>query len=217
MLIATARKRGRYGHRDATMILLAYRHGLRVGELCALRWDQVDFSQGFLHVARLKHGVPSVHPLAGEELHALRGLRREQSEGRHVFQSERDAPMTPGGFRKTLARIAASPLAFPSIRTCYGTPAASSWQTMGRTREHYSITSGTGTFSTRCVIPSWPPIASRASGPIDGARCDGPPAAITARRHCPIITASAVAVAVMTPIHDRVDVNYDNWHFGVTS
>jgi type 1 fimbriae regulatory protein FimB/type 1 fimbriae regulatory protein FimE len=74
----------------------------------------VDFSQGSLHVARLKHGVPSVHPLGGEELRALRRLRREQPDGRHVFQSERDAPMTPAGFRKTLARIAeASPLAFP--------------------------------------------------------------------------------------------------------
>jgi type 1 fimbriae regulatory protein FimB/type 1 fimbriae regulatory protein FimE len=43
MLIATAKRRGRYGHRDATMILIAYRHGLRVGELCGLTWDQVDF------------------------------------------------------------------------------------------------------------------------------------------------------------------------------
>ena len=60
-LIGAARKRGRYGHRDATMILIAYRHGLRVGELCALTWDQVDFGQGLLHVTRLRHGVPSVH------------------------------------------------------------------------------------------------------------------------------------------------------------
>jgi integrase len=41
-LISAARQ-NRYGHRDATMILIAYRHGLRVAELCALRWDQVDF------------------------------------------------------------------------------------------------------------------------------------------------------------------------------
>jgi len=51
ILQVSARKRGRYGHRDATMILIAYRHGLRVGELCALTWDQVDFGQGLLHVA----------------------------------------------------------------------------------------------------------------------------------------------------------------------
>ena len=114
MLMVTARKRGRYGHRDATMILIAYRHGLRVGELCALTWDHVDFGQGLLHVTRLKHGVPSVHPLGGEELRALRRLRREQPEGRHLFQTERDAPMTPAGFRKTLARIGeTSALGFP--------------------------------------------------------------------------------------------------------
>ena len=113
-LITTARRRGRYGHRDATMILLAFRHGLRVAELVALTWDQVDFGQGLLHVTRLKHGVPSVHPLGGEEIRALRRLRREQPEGRHLFQTERDAPMTPAGFRKTLARIGeASALAFP--------------------------------------------------------------------------------------------------------
>ena len=113
-LIGAARKRGRYGHRDATMILIAYRHGLRVGELCALTWDQVDFGQGLLHVTRLKHGVPSVHPLGGEELRALRRLRREQPEGRHLFQTKRAAPMTPAGFRKTLARIGeATPLGFP--------------------------------------------------------------------------------------------------------
>jgi site-specific recombinase XerD len=113
-LIATARKRGRYGHRDATMILIAYRHGLRVGELVRLFWDQIDFPQGLLHVTRLKRGVPSVHPLSGEELRALRRLRREQPEGRHVFQTERKAPVTEAGFRKTLARIGeASELSFP--------------------------------------------------------------------------------------------------------
>jgi integrase len=77
-LIATARKRGRYGHRDGTMILIAFRHGLRVGELVGLRWDQIDFAKGLMHVARLKNGVASVHPLGGEELRALRRLRREQ-------------------------------------------------------------------------------------------------------------------------------------------
>jgi type 1 fimbriae regulatory protein FimB/type 1 fimbriae regulatory protein FimE len=114
MLMVTARKRGRYGCRDATVILVAYRHGLRVSELCALTWDQVDFGQGLVHVTRLKHGVPSVQPLGGEELRALRRLRREQPEERHLFQTERAAPMTPAGFRKTLARIGeASGLGFP--------------------------------------------------------------------------------------------------------
>ena len=53
-LMAVAKQRGRHGHRDATMILMAYRHGLRVSELCALRWDQIDLKAGILHVHRLK-------------------------------------------------------------------------------------------------------------------------------------------------------------------
>jgi integrase len=55
-LIKAASRVGRYGHRDATLILIAYRHGLRVSELVALRWDQVDLEQGLLHVSRLKNG-----------------------------------------------------------------------------------------------------------------------------------------------------------------
>ena len=104
LLRRAARDRGRYGHRDATMILIAYRHGLRASELCALRWDQVDLVQGLLHVQRLKNGMPSVHPLGGSEIRDLRRLRREQPEGRHAFLTERAAPMTPAGFRKMLAR-----------------------------------------------------------------------------------------------------------------
>ena len=75
-LIAVAKTYGRYGHRDATMILLAYRHGLRASELCSLRWNQVD-EAGLLHVRRLKHGIKSVHPLHAPELRALRKLQRE--------------------------------------------------------------------------------------------------------------------------------------------
>ena len=68
----------RHGHRDATMILMAFRHGLRASELCSLRWEQVDLVHGRLHVHRLKNGMPSVHPLTGIELRALRRLQREQ-------------------------------------------------------------------------------------------------------------------------------------------
>ena len=76
-LIKAASRVGRYGHRDATVILIAYRHGLRVSELVALRWDQADLEQGLLHVSRLKNGVPSTHALRGPEIRALRRLRRE--------------------------------------------------------------------------------------------------------------------------------------------
>ncbi len=68
----------RHGHRDATMILVAYRHGLRVSELVDLRWDQVEFRTATLHVRRVKQGTPSTHPIIGDELRALRRLQREQ-------------------------------------------------------------------------------------------------------------------------------------------
>ena len=68
----------RWGHRDATMILVAYRHGLRASELVDLRWDQVDFNGAVLHVRRVKQGTPSTHPIRGDELRALRRLQREQ-------------------------------------------------------------------------------------------------------------------------------------------
>ncbi len=75
-LMRAARSLGRHGHRDATLILVTYRHGLRVSEAVALRWDVVDLEQGRLHVARLKSGVPAVHSLRGPEIRALRRLRR---------------------------------------------------------------------------------------------------------------------------------------------
>src|SRR6516165_6782806 len=93
-LIEAARKRGRYGHRDATMILLAYRHGLRASELCDLQWHQVEINTGRLHVRRSKKGTPSVHPMQGDEIRALRRLRREQEASPYVFTSERGGPMS---------------------------------------------------------------------------------------------------------------------------
>ena len=113
-LITVAKKRGRYGHRDSTMILLAYRHGLRVSELCALRWEQFDFDTGLFHVRRLKRGIPSVHPLRGSELRALRKLKRESPASSYLFVTERGSPMTAAGFRKLLTRVTeCSSISFP--------------------------------------------------------------------------------------------------------
>ena len=104
----------RHGHRDATMILLAFRHGLRASEACSLRWEQVDLGHGRLHVSRAKNGVPSVHPLTGTELRALRRLQREQEPGRYVFMSERGAPMSAVGFRRMMGRLGkAAKMPFP--------------------------------------------------------------------------------------------------------
>jgi integrase len=90
---------GKSNKPNATMILLAFRQDLRASELCSLRWEQVDLRHGRLHVSRAKNGLPSVHPLTGTELRALRRLQREQEPGRYLFMSERDAPMSPVGFR----------------------------------------------------------------------------------------------------------------------
>jgi integrase len=100
-----AAKTNRQGHRDATMILLAYRHGLRASEVCDLRWDQVDFDGAVLHVRRVKAGTPSTHPLTGAELRALRRLQREVASP-FVFVSERGSPFTVSGFRRMIERAA---------------------------------------------------------------------------------------------------------------
>ena len=76
-LMDCAGKHGRYGHRDASMILVAYRHGLRASEVCDLQWRQIELSEGRLHVHRVKNGIPSVHPIRGDEMRALRKLRRD--------------------------------------------------------------------------------------------------------------------------------------------
>jgi len=100
-----AAKGNRHGHRDATMLLVAYRHGLRASEVVDLRWDQVDFDGATLHVRRLKRGTPATHPITGDELRALRRLQREQEpKSPFVFTSERGAPFTRGGFAKLAER-----------------------------------------------------------------------------------------------------------------
>jgi type 1 fimbriae regulatory protein FimE len=77
-----ARKHSRYGHRDATAILIAYRHGLRASELCELTWNMIELDSGRIHVRRAKNGVDSTHPLTGKEIRALRQLRRENLQSR---------------------------------------------------------------------------------------------------------------------------------------
>ena len=79
-MLQASSKVGRHGARDRTLILLAYRHGLRVSELVTMRWEQIDLKTGLVHVARLKNGLASTHPIRGPELRALRELRRDYPE-----------------------------------------------------------------------------------------------------------------------------------------
>src|SRR5262245_30274426 len=103
-----ATTRNRWGHRDSTMVLVAYRHGLRAAELIDLRWDQVEFKTANLRVRRVKQGTSSTHPILGDELRALRRLQREQDpKSAFVFTSERGAPFTPAGFARMIDRAGA--------------------------------------------------------------------------------------------------------------
>jgi len=104
-LMTVARNDNRYGHRDATAILVAFRHGLRASELCGLEWDQIDLTRKTIRIRRAKNGDPSTHYLSNSELRALRRLQRENPPGPHVFVSERGGPVTPVWFRKMMARL----------------------------------------------------------------------------------------------------------------
>src|SRR4029077_8555806 len=88
-LIEAARD-NRWGHRDSTMVLLAFRHGLRASELVDLRWEQVDLENAILHVRRVKQGTPETNPFTGRDCRSLRRLQREQEpKSPFVFVSER--------------------------------------------------------------------------------------------------------------------------------
>jgi len=95
---------GRHGHRDATLILVGYRHGLRASELTALRWDQIDLEAGTLYANRLKNGRATVHPIRGPEIRALRRLQRDYPSSPYVFLTERRGPLTASTVRHIVKR-----------------------------------------------------------------------------------------------------------------
>jgi integrase len=101
--LVDAARENRWGHRDTTAILLAFRHGLRASELVGLRWDDIDWQTSTLHVRRAKGGIGTRQPLAARELRALRRLQREAS-GVHIFVSERGAPLSVAGYQRMIAR-----------------------------------------------------------------------------------------------------------------
>src|SRR6476661_5005790 len=101
-LIAAARG-NRWGQRDATMILIAFRHGLRASELCELQWSDVEFETGNLHLRRAKVGATGTHPLLGDELRALRVLKCE-AKSPFIFVTERGAPFSVSGLAKLVER-----------------------------------------------------------------------------------------------------------------
>src|SRR6266704_4467210 len=103
-MVQAARKAGRHPVRDAAIILLMFRHGLRTAELVALRWQHVDLKAGYLDVHRVKRGHNAKHPLRGPQLRLLRELQRLYPDSPYVFVSERKAPLSPRSIRAIVAR-----------------------------------------------------------------------------------------------------------------
>jgi type 1 fimbriae regulatory protein FimB/type 1 fimbriae regulatory protein FimE len=107
-LLMEAARQHRWGHRDATAILVAYQHGLRASELVALRWHDIDLTTGRLRIRRGRGGgAASAHPISGQESLALRRLRDEAAPSLYVFASEHGAPFRVTGYERMIARAGA--------------------------------------------------------------------------------------------------------------
>lgn len=87
------RKHSRNATRDETLLLMMYKHGLRVSEAVSLKWSQIDLNNATVHVSRIKGSKDSVHPITGEELRLLRKLQRQENNQRYLFLSERKSPI----------------------------------------------------------------------------------------------------------------------------
>jgi type 1 fimbriae regulatory protein FimE len=102
-LCAAARAVGRHGDRDATMIWVAFVHGLRVEELIRLQIEQYDFTLRVVHIRRVKKGSPSTHTISKREAAALKKLLDGRRTG-PVFVSERGKPFKRNAINKILQR-----------------------------------------------------------------------------------------------------------------
>ena len=162
-LIAAA-KGNRQGHRDATMILIAFRHGLRASELCELQWSDVEFETGNLHLRRAKGGATGTHPLLGDELRALRALKRE-AKSPFIFVSERGAPFSVSGLAKLIERAGIeAKIPFPvhahMLRHACGYALANKGTIPARCRHTWA----TAASNRPCATLSWHRAGSRTFG-----------------------------------------------------
>jgi type 1 fimbriae regulatory protein FimB/type 1 fimbriae regulatory protein FimE len=89
-----ARKQGRCPVRDALLVTMMFRHGLRISEAVALTWDDITFGKtSTVRINRKKGSNSGTHYLDGDEIRMLRAVRREDGGSRFVFSSERGGPM----------------------------------------------------------------------------------------------------------------------------
>ena len=99
-LITAAGERGRHRLRDLTLLLLMFRHGLRSGEVCLLKWDAIMADMHAISITRLKRGITGVHRLQPDALAALAQLRGRYPDSVYVFTGERGSGLTPGAIAK---------------------------------------------------------------------------------------------------------------------
>ena len=167
-----AAKRNRDGQRDATMILVAYRHGFRASEVCDLEWSAVDFARAEMRVNRKKSGKPSTHPIRGDELRELR-KRAGDLRGRLCSRANgavRSRPIALIGWSSGPAR---RPICLSRCtHICFGTQPAISWPMTALTRGRFRVISGIGIFGTLCVTPNFRRSPSGTSSATD--QPDGP-------------------------------------------
>jgi integrase len=103
-LLAVAGK-SRNANRDRLIVLMSFRHALRVKELVSLTQEHIDLKTASLHVSRAKNGVAGIHGLDGDEMRLIRAVMRENDGNRFLFVSERGSPLSIDGAQKLIERM----------------------------------------------------------------------------------------------------------------